>query len=157
MEDRETSAGSPEGAMKAEETPVQAGKSGAKDGAWEEGTRADMARDDAAEREEALERREKEVMRRELRAGAMEKLAEKGLPGALAELLDYRDADACSHSLDAAEKAFRGAVQAGITERLKGAAPRTGADIPAPGKDTYGERARLYSQDRQRYQAVYGL
>lgn len=71
-------------------------------------------------REEELAAREVEITRRELRAQALEQLAEKGLPKQLADILVYTDADSTNTSLEAVEKAFTAAVESGINERLKG-------------------------------------
>lgn len=78
-------------------------------------------------REEELAKREGDITRRELRAQALEALAEKGLPKQLAEILVYSDAEATNKSLEAVEKAFREAVEAGVNERLKGDPPKGGA------------------------------
>lgn len=77
-------------------------------------------------RETELSKREGEITRRELRATALESLAEKGLPKSLAEILNYADADTTNKSLEAVEKAFREAVEAGVNERLKGKPPGGG-------------------------------
>ena len=73
---------------------------------------------EAREREEAFRSREAELTRRELRAEAIDALALRGLPRELEQLLNYADADACAQSIDALEKAFRGAVQKGVDERI---------------------------------------
>ncbi|MFD1954292.1 DUF4355 domain-containing protein [Paenibacillus thailandensis] len=78
------------------------------------------------QREDALAKRESEITRRELRATALETLAEKGLPKDLAEILVYTDADSTNQSIEAVEKAFRAAVEAGVNERLKGTPPKGG-------------------------------
>lgn len=80
-----------------------------------------------------LEDREREITRRELRAGAMEKLAEKGLPKGLAEVLDYTDEDSCDNSLKALETAFRTAVNAAVEDRLKGNPPGGGGSGSGAG------------------------
>lgn len=90
-------------------------------------TAEQRAKFEAKQREENLAKREQEITRRELKAQALETLAQKGLPSDLASMLAYTDADACNASIDAVEKAFRSAVQKGVEERLKGAAPKTGA------------------------------
>lgn len=77
-------------------------------------------------REQELSKREQEITRRELRATALETLAEKGMPKELAEILNYTDAESTSKSIEAVEKAFRAAVEAGVNERLKGGAPKAG-------------------------------
>lgn len=70
--------------------------------------------------------REAVITRRELRATALETLAEKGLPKQLAEILVFTDAASTSSSLDAVEKAFRESVEAGVNERLRGGNPPGG-------------------------------
>lgn len=79
-------------------------------------------------RDKALSDREAEITRRELRATALETLAEKGLPKGLADILNYADADATQSSIDAVEKSFREAVEAAVNEKLKGNPPRTGSN-----------------------------
>lgn len=78
-------------------------------------------------RETELQKRESEITRRELRSTALETLAERGMPKILAEILNYTDADSTSKSIDAVEKAFRTAVQAGIDERLRQDPPKAGS------------------------------
>ena len=73
----------------------------------------------AKDRENALAQREAEITRRELRATAIDTLLKRGLPKSLESVLDYKDADSCSASIDTLEKAFRDAVQQGVDERLK--------------------------------------
>lgn len=86
---------------------------------------AKMNKDEKAQymqqkREKELADREAAVTKKELMAEAKNTLAEKGLPAALAELLSFTDADACSKSIETVEKAFRAAVQSGVEEKLKG-------------------------------------
>lgn len=83
----------------------------------------------AYEKEQAdakLKQREAEITRRELRAQALETLAEKDLPKELADVLDYSDADKCNASVTAVEKAFRSAVKKAVDEKLKGNPPPAG-------------------------------
>ena len=83
------------------------------------------------EREAELSSREAEIARREMRAEAREKLAAKGLPRELAELINYSDAQSCGDAIDALESAFRSAVQRGVDERIdtsRGALPRGGGN-----------------------------
>ena len=84
-------------------------------------------------RELALAAREREIERRELRAQALERLAAQHLPALLAETLDYTDAQSMENSLEAMREAWTQAVQKGIEERMKGAAPRTGGVAVRPG------------------------
>ena len=90
----------------------------------------ERARHESAQREQALAAREEALVRRELRAEALEALGQRGLPGALAEALDYRDAERVQASLDGVEAAFRKAVQLGVEERLRGVQPPAGKSAP---------------------------
>lgn len=74
-------------------------------------------------REKELTDREVAVTRKELMAEAKNTLAEKKLPVGLAEVLNYTDADSCSKSITAVEKAFQEALEAAVQERLRGDAP----------------------------------
>lgn len=74
-------------------------------------------------KENDLNKREKEIQKRELMAEARNTLSEKKLPQALADMLDYTDAESCNRSIQAMEAAFQGAVQAAVEEKLKGRAP----------------------------------
>lgn len=76
--------------------------------------------------EETLNKRESEITRRELRATALESLAEKGLPKQLADILDYNSAESTSKSIESVEKVFRDSVEAAVNERLKGNPPKGG-------------------------------
>lgn len=78
------------------------------------------------QREAKLTERETEITRRELRASALETLAEKGLPKGLADILNFTDAESTKGSIEAVETAFRAAVEAGVNERLKGSPPGGG-------------------------------
>lgn len=83
-------------------------------------TQAEKAEYMAKKREKDLADREAAITRRELMAEAKNTLTSKGLPLELADVLVYTDADACSASIDAIEKAFSTAVQTAVNERLKG-------------------------------------
>lgn len=87
----------------------------------------DEERAQAREREEELAHREEELVRRELRAQAIEQLAQKQLPAELADLLDYTDAERCAASMETIERLFREAVQKGVERRIAGGAPRAGS------------------------------
>ena len=75
------------------------------------------------EKEKELEAREKELTQRENRAQALEMLHSRGLPAALLDALCFESMEKCLESLNKVEAAFRGAVQAGVTARMTGAAP----------------------------------
>lgn len=85
-------------------------------------------------KENELAGREADITKRELMAEAKNTLAEKKLPVGLAELLNYADAESCSKSITAVEKAFQEAVEAAVQERLKGGAPQRKA--PDQNTDT---------------------
>ena len=78
---------------------------------------------DFAQREAALNEREAGIARRELRAEAVKMLSERGLPVELAEALNYASAEQVNQSMDAAEKAFKQAVQLGVEARMRSGAP----------------------------------
>lgn len=86
----------------------------------------ERARYAISRREEALEAREKQLMERELRAMALERLAQRGLPRELADALCYESEQRCLDALDALEQAFRRAVQEAVDARLRGRAPCVG-------------------------------
>ena len=76
------------------------------------------------QQESDLDKRERDVLRRELRADAKERLASEGLPVALADLIDYSDKEESEKSLDEVTATFRAAVAQGVKDALKGNAPR---------------------------------
>ncbi|MET3659646.1 DUF4355 domain-containing protein [Sporosarcina psychrophila] len=90
------------------------------------------------QRESKISEREADITRRELRASALETLAEKGLPKQLAEILVFTDADSTSASLDAVEKAFRESVEAGVNERLRGDKAPGGGGSKGAGETSVG-------------------
>ena len=96
-------------------------------------TKEEKAQYLAQKQEKALEAREADITKRELMAEAKNTLAEKKLPVGLAEVLDYTDAESCSKSIEAVEKAFQEAVQAAVEEKLKGGTPPRKA--PSGGED----------------------
>lgn len=83
--------------------------------------------------EKELKSREAAITRRELMAEAKNTLAEKKLPVGLAEVLNYADADSCSKSIEAVEKAFQEAVQVAVEEKLRGGTPPKKA--PSEGEE----------------------
>lgn len=102
------------------------------------------------EREKQLAEREREITSRELRAMAVQLLAERGLPGELADALCFEDAEACERSIDGVERAFRAAVQHGVTQRLGSGAPPRGGEICDPGKLTDDQYYAARMQDTKR-------
>lgn len=103
-------------------------------------TAEERAEADRKANQKAMEERERQITARELRASALEKLAEKGLPKDLADVLNYENDEKCDKSLEAVEKTFRAAVQAGVKERLKGdGAPGAGSES---SEDAYMAKMR---------------
>lgn len=96
-------------------------------------TKEEKAQYLAQKQEKALAAREADITKRELMAEAKNTLAEKKLPVGLAEVLNYADAESCSKSIEAVEKAFQEAVQAAVDEKLKGGTPPKKA--PSGGDD----------------------
>lgn len=88
---------------------------------------------DAKSRERALEAREQALARREARADALELLAEKGLPAALADAVRCDTREDARVSVEALDAAFREAVQEAVEARLKGVAPIAGASAQDEG------------------------
>ncbi len=84
-----------------------------------------------------LEKREKDITTRELRATAKETLAEKNLPKELIDILNYTDAEACNKSIEAVEKAFQTAVERAINEKIRG------KELPNKGGKANAEDAAL--------------
>lgn len=116
---------------KSQETARQKWEADAKAQADEAAKLAKMKADEKTEyerqkRETALAEREAAITKRELRAEAVTQLAEKGLPSALADLLDYSSAENCKKSMESAEKAFGEAVEKSVNDKLKGKPPKTG-------------------------------
>ena len=81
-------------------------------------------------REAELNEREKQIVRREVKAMALEKLAERGLPGELADALSCDSEAECLRSIDRIERVFRKAVQDEVDKRLRGEAPAAGSMRP---------------------------
>ena len=76
-----------------------------------------------------LEKRERDITTRELKAQAYETLAEKGLPKELVDILNYSDAELCNKSIESVEKAFQSAVEKAVNEKLRGGnPPKSGQD-----------------------------
>lgn len=73
-----------------------------------------------------LEKREKDITTRELKAQAYETLASKDLPKELIGTLNFTDAEQCNASIEAVEKAFQSALEKAVNEKLRGGNPPKG-------------------------------
>jgi hypothetical protein len=106
-----------------------------------------LAKMSAAEKEQALldkqkkeiEDRERAIQQKELKLETINILNEKKLPITFADLLLADDADKTKGNVDTFEKAFREAVDAAVTERLKGNTPGSGSSNPSA--INYGQKA----------------
>ncbi|WP_099335808.1 DUF4355 domain-containing protein [Clostridium cadaveris] len=88
-----------------------------------------------------LEKREKDITARELKAQAYETLAEKNLPKELIGTLNFTNAEQCNASIEAVEKAFQISVEKAVNERLRGKEmPKGGSNAAVDvSKMTYTE------------------
>lgn len=73
--------------------------------------------------EDRLNLRERAVALREMQLQARDALRERALPEALSGALSYESPEALVKSIDAAETAFRQAVERGVLDRMRGEAP----------------------------------
>ena len=98
--------------------------------------RAKLAREITGQVETDLDEREKNILRRELRADARDALAADGLPVSLADLLNYESKEACEQSYSVLVKAFNAAIQGQVNARIRGdSVPR--AVKPSSGPDPF--------------------
>lgn len=88
----------------------------------------------AMEREAALCQREAALERRERRTRAQEMLARRNLPPELTDCLNFADDESLEKSLNALEKALWEQVDKAVSERMKGATPRSGEGAPYVGQ-----------------------
>lgn len=96
-------------------------------------------KEEARQRSEAEAKREAELTRRELRLTALEELATRNLPNGLIEAVALTNAEDCTNSIIAIEKAFRDAVEAGVNERLKRSAETPGGSASSASRTKTGE------------------
>lgn len=85
---------------------------------------------------QALDVREAEMNRRELKATGIDKLREDNLPVGLIEVMDLSDAESFNKSYEAVKEIFKTELEAAINEKLRGTnmpnSPAVGAQ-PATG------------------------
>lgn len=79
------------------------------------------------QQETEIEKRERAVLLRELKADAKDALIEQGLPASLSSLLNYNSKDELEHSMVEVGAIFNEAVQQGIKNRLGRETPRKGS------------------------------
>lgn len=96
---------------------------------------------DDEQQENEIEKRERDVLKRELKADAKDMLVEEGLPYTLAGLMDYEDKEAFDKSYKEVTSIFREAVQRGVKDVLKGNAPRASTgNMKDPIKEAFKAR-----------------
>ena len=78
------------------------------------------------QQESELEKRERDVTRRELMADVKDRLIADGLPSSLASIMDYSDKEANEKSYQDVSGIFREALQQAFVQRLSGKPPRVG-------------------------------
>ena len=83
--------------------------------AFEEGTR-----------ESDLDERERNILKRELKADTLEKLAENGMPAGLADLVNYDSAEECEKSLEIVSAVFNQAVNQAVKVKARQTTPIDG-------------------------------
>ncbi len=103
-------------------------------------TAEEQAKHKQKEAIKALQAREAEITKRELRATGMEELGKRNLPADLIGLLKLDSVEALNESLASTEKAFLAAVQNGVESRLKGSTPK---DKGPAGDDMAAFRAAM--------------
>jgi len=120
-----------------------------------------LAKMSAAERKEAedkakqetLDKREKELNMREYRYEAKHQLEENGLPDSFVDMVLSEDAETTKNNIGAIKAEFDKAVEASVTEKLKGKTPNVGGGAGSMTKseilkvqDTV-ERQRLIAEN----------
>ena len=80
-----------------------------------------------------LEIRERNVLKRELKADARDLLVQQGYPQALAETLNYESREEMLKSIDVIGAAFKAAVYEEVKQRVRGTTPKAGHYNPNAG------------------------
>lgn len=87
-----------------------------------------------SEGEKRLIEREKAVLKRELRADALDRFKEAGLPASLADLVDYADEESYNASFERVRSVFEPAIKEAVararTDMLRGVTPSSGTPQP---------------------------
>lgn len=76
------------------------------------------------QQESEIEKRERDVTRRELMADAKDKLVSEGFPSSLAAIMDYSSKEAHAESYENVTAVFGEALQLAIKDKFRGQAPR---------------------------------
>lgn len=97
------------------------------------------------QQESELDIRERNVLKRELRADAKDALIEQGLPSSLANLLNYDSKDDYERSFEEVSTVFREAVQLGVKDALRGNVPHgrsNGSSVDMQIREAFTHKAR---------------
>lgn len=94
-------------------------------------TADEKAKHEQSKREREFAEREAALQRKERTATARDLLAEKGAPAALIGAVDVSSDEAVTPSVEAIVKAFNEAVSAEVTKKLAGAPPKSGSSAKA--------------------------
>lgn len=78
------------------------------------------------QQESEIEKRERDVIRRELMADARDALINEGFPSSLAKVIDYSNRESYEKSYKEVTEVFREAMQQEYKRRFSGNAPRVG-------------------------------
>lgn len=79
-----------------------------------------------SEKMKELEARERRIVMMEMRARAVQKLAEKGLPVKLSEVMVFESEKDCDSGIEMLDEVFREAVKAEVVKKLGGERPIAG-------------------------------
>lgn len=79
------------------------------------------------QQENEMEKRERDVTRRELMADAKDRLIDEGFPVSLASIMDYKDDDSFDRSYHNVTSVFKEAMGAEFKRRFAGPVPKAGS------------------------------
>lgn len=77
-------------------------------------------------RESDLDERERNILKRELKADTLEKLAANNMPLGLANLVDYESEESCKDSMESVLIVFNQAVHEAVKAKARQSTPREG-------------------------------
>jgi len=110
-----------------------------------------------------LEKREQELVKKELRVEVEKQLGEKGLPADAAQFIIAVDAETTNNNMKAFEKMFNKAVELEITKRANTGAPKTGSAGATGGitpesfrKMNVAQQAEIYRTNPELYAQLTG-
>lgn len=78
------------------------------------------------QQETEIEKRERDVLKRELRMEAFDKLLERDLPKSLIDILNYNSREECAKSIEVIDTAFKSALRDVFLKEVCIGTPKTG-------------------------------